>query len=254
MFHHTTLHQPDTKTIPQHSQVIEMVTGGRGWVEVSENLLEVTPGALLWHIAGDRTICQCDLKNPYQCLVVQIDGLPSLSSRSEHLRPASRLSWWNDLEEVMRFSLEIVQLYISGNIPEPVLREYICSRLRFQSALYENSGMRDSLPAPLQMSLKFIEDHYADAITLHDIAHAAEWSVSHLHVRFREHLGESPHQYLTKRRMIAAKERLAASNDPIKQISHACGFTHVAAFCAAFKKYSRMTPVEYRLRQTRTLF
>jgi AraC-like DNA-binding protein len=81
------------------------------------------------------------------------------------------------------------------------------------------------------------------------LAAGAGWSVPHLHDRFKECLDLSPHQALIRRRVQAARELLASTNDPIKSVAGKCGFTTASAFCVQFRKVTRLSPKEYRERQ-----
>lgn len=72
-------------------------------------------------------------------------------------------------------------------------------------------------------------------------------SVSYLSRKFKAVFMESPLRYLIKLRMIKAQEILSTDHHiPIKNVASKCGYNDVSYFCAVFKKYFRLTPVEYR--------
>jgi transcriptional regulator GlxA family with amidase domain len=130
-----------------------------------------------------------------------------------------------------------------------VLLSYILSRVQFQAELYLRTHKERGLPAELRQVLEMIGQRYAEPLRLSDLADASGWSVPHLHDRFREHLGLSPHQALLRRRIQVARELLASTNDPIKGVAAKCGFTTAAAFCVQFRKTTLLSPKEYRERQ-----
>ena len=70
--------------------------------------------------------------------------------------------------------------------------------------------------------------------------------VPHLHDRFQAHFGLSPHQWLMRRRLHAARQLLAATDQPIVEIADACGFADAAAFCRAFKRGEGTSPAAWR--------
>jgi len=222
---------------------VELVTGGRGWVEIDGEWKEVIPGDLLWHIAGDHTIGRSDFRNPYRCLAVGFqDG--------EHrTRRVPRLTRWEDLDEVRLFTHQVVQLHVDDAFDSKVLLRYILSRIHFQAELYLRIQRERGLPAELQKVLEIVNRRYAEPLRLVDLAGGAGWSVPHLHDRFKECLGLSPHQALIHRRIQVARELLASTNDPIKSVAAKCGFPTASAFCVQFKKTTQLSPKEYRERQ-----
>ena len=90
------------------------------------------------------------------------------------------------------------------------------------------------------------DEGVAYGIDLETLAREAGWSVPHLHDRFQAHLGISPHQWLMRRRLHAARQLLAATDQPIAEIAGACGFADAAAFCRAFKRGEGTSPAAWR--------
>jgi AraC-like DNA-binding protein len=221
-------------------QCIELVTAGRGWVEIDGAWKEVTPGDLLWHIPGDFTIGRSDFQNPYRCLAICfLDGKTAT-------RRAPRYSRWEDLDEVRLFTHQVVHLHADDVFDSEVLLRYILSRVHFQAELYRRIQRERGLPPELQQVLEMVNRRYAEPLRLEELARGAGWSVPHLHDRFKERLGLSPHQALIRRRMQVARELLASTNDPIKSVAARCGFPTASAFCVQFKKATRHSPKDYR--------
>lgn len=224
-------------------QCLELITHGRGWVEVDGKWKEVTPGDLLWHIPGDRTIGRSDFNHPYSCLAVRFyDG-------EIRKRRVPRITRWEETDEVRRFTHEVVQLRADETFDSQVLLRYIISRLHFQAELYMRGQKERGLPWNLRCAMEVINQRHAEPLRLRELARTAGWSVPHLHDKFKEHLGLSPHQALIRRRIQAARELLASTNDPIKSVAANCGFPSASAFCVQFKKTTQLSPTEYRKRQ-----
>lgn len=78
------------------------------------------------------------------------------------------------------------------------------------------------------------------------MAKAADVSVSHLHMLFRSHLGESPHQYLIQKRLRIAGHALATGNLSIKAVASEVGYPNAENFCRAFRKFFGRSASEYR--------
>jgi AraC-like DNA-binding protein len=224
-------------------QCVELVTDGRGWVEIDGEWKEVGPGDLLWHGAGDATIGRSDFNNPYSCLAV------GFQDEEYRRRGIPRLTRWEELDEVRLFTHQVVHLHADDAFDSRVLLRYILSRLHFQAELYLRIHRARGLPVELQQVLEIVNRRYAEPLRLSELARGAGWSVPHLHDRFKKQLGFSPHQALIRRRIQAARELLASTNDPMKSVAGKCGFSTASAFCVQFKKATRLSPKEYRERQ-----
>ena len=240
-------HRPTAHPVPSEfrgdRQCLELITSGRGWVEIDGEWKEVVPGDLLWHIPGDRTIGRCDFQDPYSCLAVRfIDGRQPQRRVPRHTR-------WEELDEVRLFTHQVVRLHFDDAFDSQVLLRYILSRVHFQVELYRRVQRERGLPAELQQVLEMVNHRFAEPLRVEELARGAGWSVPHLHDRFKERLGLSPHQALIRRRMQAARELLASTNDPIKSVAAKCGFPTSSAFCVQFKKATQQSPKEYRERQ-----
>jgi AraC-like DNA-binding protein len=227
----------------RRQQCIEIVTGGHGWVEIEEKWQEITAGDVLWHVTGDSTIGRSDFANPYRCLAVRFNVAPGAR------RPVPRLSRWEEVDEVLQFTNQVVALHVDDAFDSSVLLRYILSRVQFQAELYLRAQRERGLPSELRHALEAIKRRFAEPLRLADLAEVAGWSIPHLHDQFRERLGLSPHQALIRRRIQVARELLAGTSDPIKSIASRCGFPNAAAFCVQFRKSTQIAPTEYRDRQ-----
>lgn len=64
--------------------------------------------------------------------------------------------------------------------------------------------------------------------------------------QFRRTMGVPPKQYLSIRRISKAKMLLLRTQDPIKEIALRTGFENEFFFFRIFKKYTGLTPTQYR--------
>jgi AraC-like DNA-binding protein len=81
--------------------------------------------------------------------------------------------------------------------------------------------------------------------TLHELATCAGMSRSTFALKFKETVGESPMEYLTRWRMLLAGDRLATSSDPISAIALSLGYESESAFSTAFKRVMGYSPRQY---------
>jgi AraC family transcriptional regulator len=95
-------------------------------------------------------------------------------------------------------------------------------------------------------SITFIEKNMYEPITIHDIAREAQYSTYHFCRIFRSLVGDSPKEYLRKRRLTVAAERLVKGETSILDIALDCQFGSHASFTRSFKQFFKVTPEQYR--------
>ncbi len=81
--------------------------------------------------------------------------------------------------------------------------------------------------------------------TLQKLAERVGVSRSTFAQRFKDTVGESPMEYLTRWRMLLAGDKLVNSNDSVSVISLALGYESEAAFITAFKRVMGCSPRQY---------
>jgi AraC-like DNA-binding protein len=101
--------------------------------------------------------------------------------------------------------------------------------------------------ADKQMSaaIHSIHDDPAHRWTLQELAQRAGMSRSTFALKFKETVGKSPMEYLTRWRMLLAGDRLANSSDPISVIALSLGYESESAFSTAFKRVMGCSPRQY---------
>ncbi len=101
--------------------------------------------------------------------------------------------------------------------------------------------------ADKQMSaaINSMHDEPAHGWTIQKLAERAGMSRSAFALKFRETVGVSPMEYLTRWRMQLAGDKLVNSSDPISVISLSLGYESEAAFSTAFKRVTGCSPRQY---------
>jgi AraC-like DNA-binding protein len=81
--------------------------------------------------------------------------------------------------------------------------------------------------------------------TLQELAEHAGMSRSTFALKFRERVGDSPLEYLTRWRMLLAGDRLAKSGEALSAIALSLGYESESAFSTAFKRVMGCSPRHY---------
>jgi AraC-like DNA-binding protein len=100
----------------------------------------------------------------------------------------------------------------------------------------------------MNAAISCMHDNPAFGWTLQMLAERAGMSRSSFALRFKEKVGTSPMEYLTRWSMLPAGDKLANSSDPVSAIAPALGYESESAFSTAFKRVMGCSPREYRSR------
>ena len=94
--------------------------------------------------------------------------------------------------------------------------------------------------------IQYIRDHYTKDISLDALADEYGTYPQYLSKRIKQYLGLNFHDYLSSLRVEKAKELLRTTKSGILEISELSGFFSRNTFLRVFKKYTGITPSEYR--------
>ncbi len=97
--------------------------------------------------------------------------------------------------------------------------------------------------------LEFIKDHYAEQITLTDVAKHFHFNPSYLSSYFSTHNGEGFIEYLNRIRIEEASKLLVEGTSTISEISGMVGYSDHSYFCKVFKKITGLSPSQFRRKQ-----
>jgi AraC-like DNA-binding protein len=94
-----------------------------------------------------------------------------------------------------------------------------------------------------------MHDEPAHDWTVEELGQRAGMSRSTFALRFKETVGVSPMEYLTRWRMLLAGNRMANTSDSISEIAQSLGYESASAFTKAFKKIMGCSPRQYSREQ-----
>ena len=110
--------------------------------------------------------------------------------------------------------------------------------------LHENTALVRH-PA-LRRVMEYLQEHSSEDIHLDMLAQTAELSKYHLIRLFRDHVGQTPAQYLTQIRIQKALHLLQKTDLDITHIAFETGYGSLGTFERAFKKQLGVSPSQYR--------
>ena len=115
------------------------------------------------------------------------------------------------------------------------------------------NGQKEHQDMEIKAVQEYIEQHYANKLRVERLAHKAAISNRNFVRRFRKATNNTPLEYIQRVRIEAAKKRLESSTMNIQEVMYESGYNDDKTFRNLFKKYTGLTPLEYRNKYNREM-
>jgi transcriptional regulator GlxA family with amidase domain len=112
-------------------------------------------------------------------------------------------------------------------------------------AFYSKKAHQDDA---IRKAQGWLEAHYADPVTIDEVASVAGLGTRTFKRRFKEATGETPISYLQHLRIEAAKHLLESSREQTARIIWSVGYEDASSFRRLFKRTAGCTMEQYRKR------
>lgn len=109
----------------------------------------------------------------------------------------------------------------------------------------ESSGPQYSI-RNFEYVINYISQNYHEKIMMKSMANQMHISYDYFQHRFKEIQGESPRQFLVRKRVEAAERLLSETELSCTEIACRCGFSNSAQFSAIFRRERGITPQQWR--------
>ena len=93
--------------------------------------------------------------------------------------------------------------------------------------------------------IDWIENNYTDKITLGKMSELTGFNEKYLCRIFREFTGETPTEYINRRRIERAAFEMAVNRKNVTEAAYESGFNELSHFSRTFKKYKGISPREF---------
>ena len=223
--------------------ILHFVMNGKGFF----NGEPIQKGDLLISLPNQTYTIQHHQRDPMTFGWISLAGRElELMIEILHLPKANRITLSPDQTERIRevFLDTIYTPHTETEMPYYLVGQ-LFKILSYAKAPYSAPSMTNN--PYIDHALRFINTHYAEKITVADVAKELGLSVSHLRNLFVAELGYSPQQALIDKRMsVAASLMQSDTAMSVQEIADACGYMDQGAFSRRFKRQMGISPTAYQ--------
>ena len=154
-------------------------------------------------------------------------------------------SFWNLL-------LYLVEKYVDRAMAVTIAKYYeIEIDRRSQASFFMFKGQKEHEDPQVRKVQEYIEQNFAERITVAELAEMAALSRRNLERRFKKATSNTVVEYIQRVKIESAKLKLESTDENINDVMYGTGYTDTKAFRTTFKKITGLSPVQYRAKYHR---
>ena len=234
------------------SYLLKLCVGGEGTLEYGGQSYTVRQGQMFWiDCRKPQNYYTSGEEGSWHLMWVHFFGEPceayyrlflAQNDNSPIINPQSGAAVRNILDELFSIYRE------GGNTIKDDVRASGLLTLLMTGCIRDagSIGEDDRLPGYVLDARNYINLHYAERITLDDLARVISINKFYLQKLFKRCIGLSPNEYLIYTRLTQAKHLLLTTDHSISRIAMDVGIDNVGYFTNLFKKYEGCAPSVFR--------
>jgi AraC family transcriptional regulator len=239
-------HYAPRSVTPMHAHEtasFTVILNGEYMEEHGAQVFECVPGKILFRTAGER---HCDRIGSSGARCVMLEMRPIWQQRLGATRLPSSVCQMRDTQDVLlRLRRELTTVDdMTGLAVESLILELCCQMQRARAAPAR-------IPPWLRQIQEKLEAEFPDSHSLQVLAADANVHPAHLARAFRQQFGCSVGEYVRRRRVAFACERIAAG-EPLSYVAIGAGFANQAHFSRTFKAMTGLSPGEFRRKKCKS--
>ncbi len=232
--------------VDDDSIILEELTDRVPWLENGFEVIgnSVNPEAAIEEV---RRLCPdvvfCDLRMP------EMNGNEMIQRIRENGPPCEfvMISAYDDYEDVRGFFKQSGFDYLLKPINDEEIRLLLEKLYVKISARHPEEDREAVTENPAFNSLlQFVDEHFTQKLTLEQIAETFGFSRNYVCQLFKKHFDTTFSIYITKKRMICAKELLKDKTLSVKEVAYRLGYADYHHFYRTFRNYYGYSPRENR--------
>ncbi len=215
---------------------------GSGGVTLDAVTYRVSPGDFVVANANVAHNIFCEQKLSYLCLILfrEFTISSGLDTNSLYFTPFFR-------DDIMAHMMR--ELREEYEQPERTFRATALRAKSLEILVHlarNHSGAGKSQDGGIARAISYIKIHYAEPLTVGEIARHVGYSTSYLSHEFHARTGNSVVEYINLVRCEFSKSLLSTPNISIGDVCERCGYRNDSYYTRTFRKFNGITPSEYR--------
>ncbi|WP_062316021.1 GH39 family glycosyl hydrolase [Demequina maris] len=228
------------------------VVHGRPTIVADEDEATLEPEGL--YLANSRSLVALESDGPFQVIALRIDIRrldQSLDDVEFRVNSATASN-----PRALRPLLHLLALIIKANATEDEQNRFKTSALlyslldeltrSFVASPAGPSPASDKHRARMRSLLRYIDEHYAEGLTLNHVADHEHLSAPYLSAFFKENVGMTFSAYYNALRLDRAVDDLVTTDESVETVARRNGFRDPRAFVKVFKERFGVLPSQYR--------
>lgn len=155
---------------------------------------------------------------------------------------------------ILNFTLYLIERYFGR---ETAIWCSKVSEIEFdrisQSEFIIFSGQKDHSDEPIKQAQLYIENNYQQKLNIDEIAAMVNLNGRSFLRRFKKATANTPLEYIQRVKIEGAKKKLESTTETIFEVMYGIGYNDEKAFRTTFRKYSGLSPKEYRRKYNREM-
>jgi AraC-like DNA-binding protein len=232
-----------------HEEIYLCATlAGESYLDCRGTSLETRQGTLAMVAPGD-VHANRKIGCSFRCLLLEFRGLQKAVEQFVE-RNISGLNFSSELIEDQRTLEQFLKVHRAMESDDLDLgREDLAHSFLHELALRHGTA---NIPLPrngnedfaIRKTKHFLDEHYAERVSLHELARLMRMSAYHLNRTFRRKIGMPPHEYQVQVRIMRAKAFLRLGRS-ISETASLVGFVDQSHFTRHFKRFVGVTPGKF---------
>lgn len=228
--------------------LIHYIVSGKGTYTVGNRQHQLGPGDAFLIRPGKTVVYTADREDPWQYCFFAFNGQAAEQYLGRTAFASSDVIHIGDdrINDLVCETTDMLSEY-PRNADLYALSQLMKLLLFFAEHHKDNSSERGRpLRSDIQKVLDYIAYHYADPITVQDMSKMIALERSYFCRTFKNAMGISPKEYLTKFRLDKARYLLTETSIPIGKVAENAGFQSFSSFSRLFTSQYQQSPSQYR--------
>ncbi len=223
---------------------LEYIISGTGILHINGKTYEPKDDDIFFLAQSSSHEYYCTKESPWHKIYISFEGNLADEFVKNYLIQDKYVYENTGLHEVFRriYEISINESYDYRQRNDLILPELMKIFLSIQrSSSVKPLSLAEKIKSTLDMNLQ-------KKYTVNDLSKKLSYTNNHLINVFQKEYGETPYQYLSKRRVELAKEYLKTSSMSVSEIAEMLCYTDAQYFSTCFKRATGMTPSQYRIK------